>query len=203
MIVNSLKEIFEDNIKRYDFFDNNLDSSNLDSDNSYDYKFFVKSKIGNKISFLVNDQEKNTRDFQVLNLEYMNIRALSEVHGYYILFNKLEELKTRQPIFDKELGWTFIINNYKMIINNDNLSDKEIIRCIVDYYNKNKIIYLEIEEIDENESDTESEDMNEYKIAPIEYNFKPIQIENHTNKYANELSKYRNELLNGLYESFK
>ena len=201
MDVNTLKEIFEDNIKRYDFYDNNIDSSNLESDNSYDYKFHVKSKIGNKISFLVNDNEKKIRDFQGINLEYMNIRALSEVHAYYILFNKLEELKTRQPVFDKELGWTFIINNYKIIINNDDLTDKEIIRCIIDYYNKNKIIYLEIEEINENDSDTESEDKNEYKIAPLEYNFKPIEIK--PNKYANELSKYREELLNGLYNSFK
>ena len=198
MDIKSLKEIFEENIKKYDFYDNHLDSDNLESDNSYDYKFHVKSKIGNKISFLVNDNEKKIRDFQVLNLDYMNIHALSDVHAYYILFNKLEELKIRQPIFDMELGWSFIINNYKMIINNDNLSSKEIIRCVVDYYNKTKIIYIEIED---NESDTESEDMNEFKIAPLEFNFKPIEIQ--PNKYANELSKYREELLNGLYDSFK
>jgi hypothetical protein len=203
MDIKSLKKIFEENIKKYDFYDNHLDSDNLDSDNSYDYKFHVKSKIGNKISFLVNDEKQKIRDFQVLNLDYMNIHALSEVHAYYILFNKLEELKTRQPVFDTELGWTFIINNYKILINNnlEDLSHKEIIRCVVDYYNKTKIIYLEIEDINENESDTESEDMNEYKIAPLEFNFIPIQIQ--PNKFANELSKYRNELLNGLYESFK
>lgn len=201
MDINTLKEIFEDNIRRYDFYDNNLDSSNLESDNSYDYKFHVKSKIGNKISLLVNNEEQKNRDFQVLNLEYMNIHALSEVHAYYILFNKLEELKTRQSVFDRELGWTFIINNYKMIINNDNLSDKEIIKSIIDYYNQNKIIYLEIENINDNESDTDSEDTHEFKITPIDYAFKQIEIK--PNKYANELAKYREELLNGLYNSFK
>jgi hypothetical protein len=199
MDINILKNIFKENILKYDFYDIINDTPNLESDNSYDYKFNVKSIIGSKIYFLVDDESKKTRDFKILDLDRLNIHALSEVHGYYILFNKLEELKDTNPIFDKQLGWSYLIKNFKILINEDieNISNKEIIKSIIDYYKNNQIIYLEMESISslyQDESDTDSENKNEYKIFPQEdeskiYSYKIKNIKEQLKEYREDLFK--------------